>query len=133
MTTCRGAPDQPPADAPQFLVDYHAYYKTPRGFHKRAGNSTHGWNTTSSLSWLNTNVLQFANEAESPVMVVHGRKAHSRYMSKDAFAQLQGENKELVIIPPPTTSDLFDGAESRAFPFDKIERFFSSHLGARHD
>lgn len=128
-----GVPDQPPADAPQFLLDYHAYYKTPRGFHERAGNSTDGWNTTSTLSWLNTNLLQFADEIESPVMVVHGEKAHSRYMGEDAFAQLQGENKELVIIPDASHVDLYDGGESRAIPFDKIERFFSSHLGAKHD
>lgn len=66
-------------------------------------------------------------------MAVHGDKAHSRYMGEDAFAQLQGENKELVIIPDANHVDLYDGGESRAIPFDKIERFISSHLGAKHD
>ncbi|MEE8722908.1 MAG: alpha/beta hydrolase, partial [Eggerthellaceae bacterium] len=75
-----GVVDPLPADAPQFVVDYHDYYKTPRGYHERSGNSTDGWNTTSSLSWLNTNLLQFAGEIESAVLVVHGEKAHSRYM-----------------------------------------------------
>ena len=59
-------------NAPEFLADYHAYYKTPRGYHARSGNSTDGWNATSSLSWMNTNLLQFASEIENPVMVLHG-------------------------------------------------------------
>ena len=54
-------PDELPADAPQFLV-HHAYYKTERGFHERSGNSTDGWNTTSNLSGMNTNLLQFTTD-----------------------------------------------------------------------
>lgn len=71
-----GVVDPLPADVPQFVADY-AYYKTARGFHARSGNSTDGWNATSSLSWMNTNLLQFASEIENPVMVLHGEKAHS--------------------------------------------------------
>lgn len=125
-----GVPEQLPEDAPQFLVDYHSYYKTPRGFHERAGNSTDGWNTTSNLSWMNTNLLQFASEIETPVMVVHGEKAHSRYMGEDAYALLNGENKELVIVPGASHVDLYDGGDSHMIPFDTIEQFFTSHLEA---
>lgn len=82
---------------------------------------------------MNTDLLQFADEIENPVMVVHGENAHSRYMGEDAFAQLQGENKELVIIPGANHVDLYDGGESCTIPFDKIEPFFSSHLGAQHE
>lgn len=124
-----GVPDELPADAPQFLVDYHAYYKTDRGFHERSGNSTDGWNTTSNLSWMNTLLLQFADEIENPVMVLHGEKAHSRYMGEDAFALLRGENKELVIVPGASHVDLYDGGDTQAIPFDTIERFFADHLG----
>lgn len=128
-----GVPDELPTEAPEFLQNYHAYYKTPRGFHERSGNSTDGWNATSSLSWLNTNLLQFADEIQNPVMVVHGEKAHSRYMGEDAFSLLQGENKELVIIPSAKHVDLYDGGEIHAIPFDKLDSFFTSHLGAQHD
>ena len=38
-----GVVDPLPEDAPQFVKDYHAYYKTPRGYHKRSGNSNDGW------------------------------------------------------------------------------------------
>lgn len=124
-----GVVDPLPADVPQFVADYHAYYKTPRGFHARSGNSTDGWNATSNLSWMNTNLLQFASEIENPVMVLHGEKAHSRYMGKGAFDLLAGDNKELVIVPGASHTDLYDGGDSSAIPFDTIERFFASHLG----
>lgn len=127
-----GVPDDLPSDAPQFLVDYHAYYKTPRGFHPRSGNSTDGWNTTSNLSWMNTNLLQFAAEIEGAVMVVHGEQAHSRYMGEDAFALLRGDNKELVIIPGASHVDLYDGGNANVIPFDAIERFFAANLEVRH-
>lgn len=128
-----GVPDELPADAPQFLVNYHAYYKTERGFHERSGNSTDGWNTTSNLSWMNTNLLQFADEIENAVMVLHGEKAHSRYMGEDAFALLKGGNKELAIVPGASHVDLYDGGDSHAIPFDQIEQFFNTHLEAQHD
>ena len=121
--------DPLPADVPQFVADYHAYYKTARGFHARSGNSTDGWNATSSLSWMNTNLLQFASEIENPVMVLHGEKAHSRYMGEGAFDLLTGDNKELLIVPGASHTDLYDGGDSNAIPFDTIERFFASHLG----
>lgn len=127
-----GVVDPLPDDAPEFVVDYYAYYKTPRGFHERSGNSTDGWNTTSNLSWMNTNLLQFASEIENAVMVVHGERAHSRYMGEDAFALLQGDNKELVIVPGASHTDLYDGGEAGAIPFDTIDRFFTAHLAARH-
>ena len=47
-----GLPDTLPDDAPQFLKDYYAYYKTKRGYHKRSLNSNGGWNKTSALSCL---------------------------------------------------------------------------------
>lgn len=123
-----GVVDPLPEGAPQFVADYHDYYKTPRGFHERSGNSTDGWNTTSNLSWMNTNILQFASEIEGAVMVLHGEKAHSRYMGEDAFALLTGDDKELVIVPGASHVDLYDGGATGAIPFDRIEGFFRSHL-----
>ena len=46
----RGVVDPLPEDAPQFVKDYCAYYKTPRGYHGRSLNSNNGWNKTSSSS-----------------------------------------------------------------------------------
>lgn len=86
-----GVVDPVPADAPQFVRDYHAYYKTSRGYHARSLNSTQGWNATSNLAFLNAPILAYAAEIRSAVMVVHGEKAHSRYMGEDAFKKLQGD------------------------------------------
>ena len=58
-----GVVDPLPQDAPQFVKDYYAYYKTPRGYHKRSLNSNTGWNKTSALSFINTPELTFTKES----------------------------------------------------------------------
>lgn len=125
-----GNPEEAPADAPQFVKDYVDYYMRPRGFHARSGNSTDGWNFTSSISWLNTNLLQFADEIESAVMVLHGERAHSRYMGEMIYEKLAGDNKELVIVPGASHCDLYDGGEGGFIPWDTIGAFFGKHLQA---
>ena len=121
-----GVADTLPADAPQFVKDYHAYYKTPRGYHKRSLNSNGGWNKTSALSFLNMPILAYSDEIRSAVLVVHGEKAHSRYLSEDAFRKLKGSNKELLIVPGASHTDLYDNFEK--IPFDKIESFYRTYL-----
>ena len=123
-----GVPDVLPDDAPQFFKDYHAYYKTPRGYHARSLNSNGGWNKTSSISFLNAKLLAYAGEIESAVMVVHGEKAHSRYFGETAYKRLVGDNKELVIVPGASHCDLYDGGGKGAIPFDKIEAFYKKNL-----
>lgn len=121
-----GVADPLPEDAPQFVKDYHAYYKTPRGYHKRSLNSNGGWNKTSSLPFINMPILAYSNEIRSAVLLIHGEKAHSRYFSEDAFKTLQGPNKELLIIPGATHVDLYNNPE--AIPFDKLEQFYKEYL-----
>ena len=121
-----GVVDPLPDDAPQFIKDYHAYYKTSRGFHKRSLNSNNGWNKTSSLSFINMPLLSYSDEIRSAVFMLHGEKAHSRYFSEDAFKKLKGSNKELQIIPDASHVDLYDNLE--VIPFDKIEQFFREYL-----
>lgn len=121
-----GVADPLPEDAPQFVKDYHAYYKTPRGYHKRSLNSNGGWNKTSSLPFINMPILAYSNEIRSAVLLIHGEKAHSRYFSEYAFKTLQGPNKELLIIPGATHVDLYDNPE--AIPFDKLEQFYKEYL-----
>ena len=115
-----------PDDAPFFVKDYHDYYKTPRGYHPRSLNSTDGWNVTSPLSLLNAKLLAYANEIRSAVLVIHGDKAHSCYFSRDAFARLQGDNKELLLIPGAVHTDLYDRMD--IIPFDRIEAFYRQYL-----
>ena len=122
-----GVVDPLPDDAPQFVKDYYAYYKTPRGYHKRSLNSNNGWNKTSSLSFINMPLLTYSDEIRNAVLMIHGEKAHSRYFSEDAFKKLKGDNKELLIIPGASHVDLYDN-QANVIPFDKIESFFRAYL-----
>lgn len=121
-----GVSDSIPDDAPFFVKDYFAYYKTPRGYHPRSLNSNGGWNVTSALSFLNIPILCYSDEIRSAVLVIHGEKAHSCYFSRDAFAKLKGDNKKLMIIPNAVHTDLYDNV--KVIPFDDIEAFFAKYL-----
>lgn len=121
-----GVIDPLPDDAPFFVKDYYDYYKTSRGYHKRSLNSNDGWNITSTLSFLNMPILSYSDEIRSAVLLVHGEKAHSCYFSKDAFAKLTGDNKELMIIPGAVHTDLYDRTD--IIPFDKITEFLRKYL-----
>ena len=122
-----GVPDTLPDDAPQFLRDYYAYYKTPRGYHPRSLNSTQGWNVTSAIAFLNAPLMAYAGEIRSPVLIVHGEKAHSRYFGEAVFAKLTGANKRLLIVPGASHTDLYDRTD--IIPFDAIEAFCREALG----
>ena len=144
MAMVGGVIDPLPEDAPQFVKDYHDYYKTPRGYHPRSGNSTDGWRTIGAQAYSNARFLFYANEIRSAVMVLHGEKAHSRYFGEAAYKYMvEGKadgypfagkpnpvpgNKELVIVPGANHCDLYDGGAKDAIPFDKIEAFFRENL-----
>lgn len=121
-----GVVDPLPEDAPQFVKDYHAYYKTERGYHRRSLNSNDGWNTTSALSFLNMPLMTYIGEIENAVMIVHGEKAHSRYFGEDAFRRLKGDNKKLLIVSGASHTDLYDNMEK--IPFGSIEEFYRTYL-----
>ena len=139
-----GVIDPLPEDAPQFVKDYHAYYKTPRGYHARSGNSNDGWRAIGTQAYANARFLFYINEIRSAVMVLHGEKAHSRYFGEAAYRYMvEGKadgypfagkpnpvpgNKELVIVPGALHCDLYDGGDRDAIPFDKIEAFFREKL-----
>lgn len=129
-----GVVDPLPDDAPQFLKDYHAYYKTPRGYHPRSLNSNEGWNVTSTLPFLNLPLLTYLEEIDGAVLIIHGEKAHSSYFSKDAFARLQqnkgdylSANKNLIIVPGASHCDLYDQID--IIPFDEIDKFYKEYIG----
>ena len=123
-----GLPEKLTGNEPQFVKDYWGYYKTKRGFHARSINSNGKWNTTSALSLINQPILQYASEIKTPVLIVHGEKAHSRYFGETAFSKLKGDNKELFIVKGANHVDLYDGGDKNAIPFDKIESFYKENL-----
>ena len=132
-----GVIDPLPDDAPWFVKEYHAYYKCPRGYHERSGNSNDGWNVTGTMSFINQPLLDMAGEITNPVLIVHGEKAHSRYFGEYAFEKMTGKkcegqsmtvgNKEIMIIPGATHVDLYDD-QAGVIPYDKMEQFFRENL-----
>ncbi len=128
-----GVIDPLPDDAPYFVKDYHSYYKTDRGYHSRSLNSNGGWNVIGCESFMNQPILKYSNEIRSAVMVMHGDKAHSFYFGKDAYENMINgnkytDNKELLVIEGATHTDLYDGGENNAIPFDKLQAFFEKYL-----
>lgn len=126
-----GVVDPLPEDAPFFVKDYYDYYKIKRGYHKRSLNSNDGWNVTGTMSFMNMPILKYTNEIRNAVLIIHGEKAHSCYMSKDAYKNMTEnskytDNKELMIIPNAVHTDLYDRKD--IIPFDKIEEFFKTYL-----
>lgn len=126
-----GVPDVLPEDAPKFLQDYHAYYKTPRGYHPRSLNSNGGRNTTSAIPWVNAPLMSRAGEIENAVMIVHGEKAHSFYFGSDAYKKLtitpgKENNKLFMVIPGASHTDLYD--QTDIIPFDQLTKFFTEYL-----
>lgn len=121
-----GVVDPLPDDVPQFVKDYHAYYKTPRGYHVRSGNSTDGWNATSAMPFMNFRFYEYAGELENAVLIVHGENAHSRYFGEDTFRLLRGDNKELLIVPDANHCDLYDNLDK--IPIDRIAAFFNTWM-----
>ena len=126
-----GVVDPLPADAPFFVKDYYAYYKTARGYHPRSLNSNGGWNVTGCMSFMNQPILKYSNEIRNAVLIIHGDKAHSCYFSKDAYADMirgskYTQNKQLLLIPGAVHTDLYDNLA--VIPFDKFEQFFRSNF-----
>ena len=139
-----GVIDPLPDDAPYFVKDYYAYYKTPRGYHKRSLNSNKGWAASAGTSLMNTKLLAYADEIRNPVLIIHGEKAHSRYFGEGAFEKMTGKkanvpakldatknwsktvgNKELLVIPGASHVDLYDNLEK--IPFEKLNEFFKTN------
>lgn len=121
-----GVVDPVPEDAPLFVRQYHDYYKTARGYHRRSPNSNKGISNISSLAFINMPLLSYIGEIRSAVLMIHGAEAHSRYFSEDAYKRLTGDNKELLIIPGANHVDLYDNLD--VIPFDKIDGFFKKAL-----
>lgn len=124
-----GVIDPLPKDAPQFVKDYHDYYKTKRGYHKRSLNSNEGWNLVGCMSYINQPIINYSNEIKSAVLMIHGEKAHSKYFTEDEYKKMTKdskykENKELLIIPNAVHTDLYD----KKIPFDKIDEFLKKYM-----
>ena len=148
-----GVLDTVPPQAPRFVHDYFDYYKTPRGYHARSGNSNDGWRVIGTQAYANSRFLYYINEIRSAVLIIHGENGHSRYFGEAAYhymvdGKAEGyktvvapnpcpENKELLIIPDASHCDLYDGGYTEPagqgepknlIPWDKLADFFNKNL-----
>ena len=144
MAMAGGVIDPLPEEVPQFVKDYHAYYKTPRGYHVRSGNSNDGWRVIGTQAYANACFLYYINEIRSAVLIMHGAEAHSRYFGEAAYHYMvegkadgynfigkpnpNPDNKQLLIIPGATHCDLYDGGEENYIPWDTLADFFTKNL-----
>lgn len=127
-----GLPEKRP-EGDTFFSQYWDYYKTERGYHPRSLNSNMGWAATTNTSMMNTRLLCYSNEIRNAVLIVHGEKAHSRYMGETAYNDMiKGNkftaNKELLIVPNATHCDLYDGGNGNFIPWEKLQSFFETNL-----
>ena len=125
------SPEELTEETPWFIKDYTSFYKTSLGYHERSVGGNGGWNVSGCISFINQPILQYINEIRTPVLMIHGEKAHSLYFSKDAYAAMMkdnkyADNKELMIIPDAVHTDLYYKMD--VIPFDRIEEFFRSNL-----
>ncbi|QQP87088.1 alpha/beta hydrolase [Entomomonas asaccharolytica] len=119
-------PEALPKDPNPILARFYDYYKTPRGFHPRAINSTTAWTATTPMSFFSFPLMENIKWiAPRPVLLVTGDKAHSRYYSEDVY-KAAAEPKELVVIADADHVDLYDNLDK--IPFDKFEQFFKDNL-----
>ncbi|MGN0086218.1 MAG: alpha/beta hydrolase [Alloprevotella sp.] len=128
-----GLPDKPADDAPDFLKQYIDYYKSEqRGYHPRSLNSNMGWNITSPLMRLNQNLWIAAAEVRTPVLIVHGEQAHSRYFGEEAYQKLTSgkyaANKRMLLVAGATHCDLYDGGDGNFIPWNDIAAFYAASL-----
>ena len=156
MAMAGGVIDPLPEEVPQFVKDYHAYYKTPRGYHKRSGNSNDGWRVIGTQAYANARFLYYINEIRSAVLIMHGAEAHSRYFGEAAYQYMvegraegynfigkpnpNPDNKQLLIIPGANHCDLYDGGvcdrsganstkgDGNYIPWDTLAEFFNKNL-----
>ena len=126
MQLAGGVPDVLPEDAPYFVKDYFYYYKQPRGYHARSLNSNDGWAVQGNTSFANTRFLYYTDEIRNAVLVIHGDKAHSYYMGKDAFEKLTGDNKKMITVEGASHTDLYD--QVNVIPFEEMDRFIKENM-----
>lgn len=123
-----GVPKEVPDDVPVMVKNAVSYYTTQRGYHERSLNSNGGSTITTALSFINAPILNYLEELDSAVLLVHGEKAHNKFYSDETFARLKGDNKKYYVVPNAQHTDLYDGGDKNYIPYDKIAEFLNEYL-----
>ena len=118
-------PEELPENADTVFAAFYNYY-AKRAYHPRAINFVTSWTATMPFSYWNFNLMDNLQDVSpTPILLIAGDKAHSRYYSEDVYKEAK-EPKELVIVENADHVDLYDNMEK--IPFDKLVQFFSDNL-----
>lgn len=119
-------PDKLPTDANPVIQDFYGYY-VGRAYHPRAINSnTLAWDSTTPYGFFDFNLMDNIDElGETPVLLITGDKAHSKYFSDNVYEKIAGP-KEEIVVPGATHVDLYDQMDK--IPFDRLIAFFDENL-----
>lgn len=119
-------PDKLPADANEVIKDFYGYY-VGRAFHPRAINSNKSaWDSVTPYGFFDFTLMSNIDElGNTPVLLITGDKAHSKYFSDNVYAKIKGPKDEIV-VPGATHVDLYDQMDK--IPFDKLVEFFDKNL-----
>jgi fermentation-respiration switch protein FrsA (DUF1100 family) len=119
-------PDTLPADANPVIRDFYGYY-VGRAYHPRAINSnTLAWDSTTPYGFFDFRLMDNIDElGETPVLLITGDKAHSKYFSDNVYEKIAGP-KEEIVVPGATHVDLYDQMDK--IPFDRLIAFFDENL-----
>uniref|UniRef100_UPI002598ABD5 alpha/beta hydrolase n=1 Tax=uncultured Brachyspira sp. TaxID=221953 RepID=UPI002598ABD5 len=89
-------------------------------------NFVTSWTATMPVSFWNFPLMaNIKDVSPTPILLVAGDKAHSRYYSEDIYKEAL-ETKELLIIEDADHVDLYDNMEK--IPFEKLSQFFTENL-----
>ena len=119
-------PDKLPADANEVIKDFYGYY-VGRAFHPRAINSNKSaWDSVTPYGFFDFTLMSNIDElGNTPVLLITGDRAHSKYFSDNVYAKIKGPKDEIV-VPGATHVDLYDQMDK--IPFDKLVEFFDKNL-----
>lgn len=119
-------PDNLPADANPVIKDFYNYY-VKRAYHPRAINSnTSAWDSTTPYGFFDFKLMDNIDELyDTPVLLITGTAAHSKYFSDNVYAKIKGQ-KEEIAVPNATHVDLYDQKDK--IPFDRLAKFFDENL-----
>lgn len=118
-------PEELPENADPVFAAFYNYY-AKRAYHPRAINFVTSWTATMPVSFWNFPLMaNIKDVSPTPILLVAGDKAHSRYYSEDVYKEAL-EPKELVIVEDADHVDLYDNMEK--IPFEKLSQFFTENL-----
>ena len=119
-------PDKLPADANPVIQDFYGYY-VGRAYHPRAINSnTLAWDSTTPYGFFDFRLMDNLDElGATPVLLITGDAAHSKYFSDNVYEKIAGP-KEEIVVPGATHVDLYDQMDK--IPFDRLIAFLDENL-----